>query len=176
MRADRQMKRFIRKLERRLEGLEVPAEPQRFFNMVAEELSVLRGRQCAILLVAFPREIGASGVWLDLGTRDVIAIESGTRFSHQLVIFGHELGHMLAGDCGTHGVEGLEAFLAHTLGGPAPVRTAARTSFAEAEEAEAERCGHRFKLAFSRFAEGDPSRGEMGDVGHRINATLGRRF
>ncbi|MER5482612.1 toxin-antitoxin system, toxin component [Streptomyces sp. NPDC002812] len=170
------MKQFIKQLEGRLTGLPVPTEPERFFEAVAEELSILRGRKCTILLAAFPREIGASGLWLDLGTRDVIAIEKGTRFSHQLVIFGHELGHMLAGDCGNHGAEGLEEFLTHMLGGSVPVRTAARTSFAESEERDAEKCGHQFKLAFSRFSEGDPSRGKMGDVGHRINATLGRRF
>ncbi|MEU6896057.1 hypothetical protein ABZ934_30775 [Streptomyces sp. NPDC046557] len=170
------MKAFIKQLEGRLAELSVPADPEDFFKMVEEELSGLRGRPCSIMLVPFPRELGASGLWLDLETSDVIAIEANTRFSHQMVIFGHELGHLLAGDCGQHGSPSAADFLAHVLGDSEPIRTAARTDFAEAEEREAEKCGHRFKRAFGRFADGDPSRGEMGQVGHRINATLGRRF
>lgn len=169
------MKAFIKALEQQLTGTEVPVEPAKFFTTAAQVLTELLDKPCKIRLELFPHELGASGLWLDLGDQYLIVIEKKTRFSHQLVILGHEVGHAFAGDCGGHATDALNEFLASQLGAD-PVRAAARTGFAEREERRAERCGHRFKLAFGRYAEGDPSRGAMGDVGHRINQTLGRRI
>ncbi|AZK97442.1 hypothetical protein B7R87_28815 [Streptomyces tsukubensis] len=76
-----------------------PEGAEELFDALCDRLGERRGRPVVLRLVEFPPGT-ASGLYLDLGDRDVICVQTNTHPLHQLVIFGHEVWHMMAG----HGV------------------------------------------------------------------------
>ncbi|MEV0225414.1 toxin-antitoxin system, toxin component [Streptomyces sp. NPDC050704] len=175
----------MRRLRDRLVGaltLPIPAVPDALFAELITIVEAIRGREIQLLKEEFPHRT-ASGLWLDLETRDVIVVDRrGTPF-HQLGILFHEVWHMLNGDCGTHVVG--RAVAARMLSARADVpdletavlKVAARTDFSEREERDAEEFA---LLAVTRcrvWLEGAPDSGPMdrGHVAGRIGMSLGHR-
>ncbi|GLF98297.1 hypothetical protein [Streptomyces yaizuensis] len=131
-----------------------PADAQEVFAALCAHLGERRGRPVVLRLVDFPPQT-ASGLYLDLEDRDVICVQAGTPPLHQLIIFGHEVWHMVAGHGGHHdsGPAAAARLAAESLPGPSPEpgrdaplgaavhSLAARTDFRQAEENEAEAFG-----------------------------------
>ncbi|MFB6635165.1 toxin-antitoxin system, toxin component [Streptomyces sp. NPDC056362] len=118
-----------------------------------------------------------SGLWIDMGDFDVIAVEAQTSPVHQLVILGHELWHRKEGSCGHHGVAGGVAAAARALGekwslSEAVISVAARTDGGIEEERRAELFGRMFATKFRPYLAGAPGRLAADGVAGRIWATL----
>ncbi|MEW1546433.1 hypothetical protein [Streptomyces tsukubensis] len=93
-----------------------PEGAEEVFDVLCDRLGERRGRPVVLRLVEFPPGT-ASGLYLDLGDRDVICVQTNTHPLHQLVIFGHEVWHMVAG----HGVrDPAEPASGRPLRGPDP--------------------------------------------------------
>ncbi|MGW0737999.1 toxin-antitoxin system, toxin component [Streptomyces sp. NPDC002851] len=144
-----------------------PADPKQIMAAMCTTLSRHRGRPVEYRFVPFPPDT-ASGLWLDLEDRDLICLEERTyRPSHWLVIFGHEVWHVVNGHRGTHST--LKADAAHL----APRGMAARTDFDRREEEEAETFGLQLAAALKKFLT-PADRSASTDIGRRIETTLGR--
>ncbi|MQS37962.1 hypothetical protein FFZ77_20705, partial [Streptomyces katsurahamanus] len=89
------MRRLREELARALEEA-APAGPEDVFAALCAHLGERRGRPVVLHLVDFPPQT-ASGLYLDMADRDVICVQAGTHPLHQLIIFGHEVWHMMAG-------------------------------------------------------------------------------
>ncbi|MER5772646.1 hypothetical protein ABT122_33390, partial [Streptomyces sp. NPDC001985] len=82
-----------------------PTGPEEVFAALCARLAERRGRPVVLRFVDFPPQT-ASGLYLDMADRDVICVQAGTHPVHQLIIFGHEVWHMVAGHSGHHGTAG----------------------------------------------------------------------
>ncbi|MEU4497978.1 toxin-antitoxin system, toxin component [Streptomyces sp. NPDC023998] len=170
------MRELRDELARALE-LAGPSSPDDVFTALCAQLSRRRGRPVVYRLVEFPPRT-ASGLYLDMVDRDIICIQAHTRPWHQLVIFGHEVWHMVAGHCGQHqagsAVAGRlvtdDADLNATLH-----NVAARTDFRQAEEAEAETFGLELGAALRGWLEGADSAAPRSALAQRIHDALGHR-
>ncbi|MFI5868104.1 toxin-antitoxin system, toxin component [Streptomyces sp. NPDC051546] len=110
------------------------------------------------MMETFPPDT-VSGLWIDMGDFDVIAVEAQTSALHQLVILGHELWHRKEGRCGHHGSAAGVAAAARMLGerwnlDEAVTRVAARTDGGIEEERRAERFGHMLAMKFRTHLDG----------------------
>ncbi|MFI2039740.1 toxin-antitoxin system, toxin component [Streptomyces bottropensis] len=133
------------------------------FDPLCRVLSDMRGRPVIFKRAAFPPET-ASGMWVNLPDMDILAIRDDTAdLEHALVIWGHEVWHMMEGHCTAHTEAGAVAArsraahrdtVAHLAGvilatedvrlrevQPEDLKYAVRTDFHAVEEAEAERFG-----------------------------------
>ncbi|MFF8960666.1 hypothetical protein [Streptomyces sp. NPDC014894] len=78
-----------------------PNGPDEVFAALCARLGTARGRPVILRFVDFPPQT-ASGLYLDMTDRDVICVQANTHPVHQLIIFGHEVWHMVAGHTGHH--------------------------------------------------------------------------
>ncbi|MER7044794.1 hypothetical protein [Streptomyces jumonjinensis] len=195
------MRRLREELARALEEAG-PAGPEDVFAALCAHLGERRGRPVVLHLVDFPPQT-ASGLYLDMADRDVICVQAGTHPLHQLIIFGHEVWHMMAGHghAGsaavarsapkppTHGPQrpgdapdahgvppGRRAPDAHGAGLTAAVQSlAARTDFRQAQEAEAETFGLELGAQLRTWLERTPDPAPRSAVAQRIQDSLGHR-
>ncbi|WP_230864181.1 hypothetical protein [Streptomyces clavuligerus] len=112
------MRRLRDELARALEQAR-PTEPQEVFAALCTHLGERRGRPVVLRMVDFPPQT-ASGLYLNLADRDVICVQTGTPPLHQLIIFGHEVWHMVAGHAGPHDAGPAQAAGLVTGGAPGP--------------------------------------------------------
>ncbi|MEU8776891.1 toxin-antitoxin system, toxin component [Streptomyces sp. NPDC048606] len=127
-----------------------------------------------------PRTV--SGLWLDLGDHEVVAVEKNTLPLHQMVILGHELWHRKEASLGTHGAKGTDravAAAARMLGDrwdleEAVAHVSARTDYDLEEERRAERFGRLLAAKFLPFLLGARSSTPPDALVGRIRAALGR--
>lgn len=144
-----------------------PADPRQIMAAMCTTLGRRRGRPVEYRFLPFPPDT-ASGLWLDLEDRDLICVEERTyRPEHWLVIFGHEVWHMVSGHRGMHtSVQTVATRLA-------PRAVAARTDFDRREEEEAETFGLQLAAALKKFLNPADTSAST-EVGRRIETTLGR--
>lgn len=160
--------------------LPVPVTPEALFAALVEIVQERRGRPVVLCEEVFPPHT-ASGLWLELETHDIIVVEKRAAPWHQLVIFFHEVWHMLKGDCGLH-IAGatVAARVLDREDDPRAAATAvaARSDFATHAEQDAERfgllMGRRLRtwLQTAPPAAGD---GSPGGIATRIEAALAYR-
>lgn len=84
--------RTTRQVHRSIRELRLPPAPQ--LTHVIDRVSLRRGRQVS-LVPSHLRHLGLSGVWLDIGDRDLIAYETAASSWTQRYIICHEIGHMI---------------------------------------------------------------------------------
>ncbi|MFD6891722.1 toxin-antitoxin system, toxin component [Streptomyces sp. NPDC059957] len=133
-------------------------EPYELLRAVCTYVSDASGREVRLMLEPFPPGT-VSGLWLDLGDHEVIAVERNTLPIHQMVILGHELWHRKEGCSGRTGSAAGGAVAARVLGdrwyiGDAVAHVAARTDYDLAEERRAERFGRLLGAKFRPFLLG----------------------
>lgn len=170
----------MRELRDELAGaleLAKPSNPDEVFKALCTQLSKRRGRPVVYRLVEFPPQT-ASGLYLDMVDRDIICIEKNTSPWHQLLIFGHESWHMVAGHCGQH--EAGAAVAARLLTddddlSPALQNVAARTDFRQAEETAAELFGLELAARLRGWVEGADSPAPRSELAQRLQSSLGHR-
>lgn len=161
------------------------------FDPLCRVLGGLRGRPVVLKWTRFPPET-ASGMWVELPELDVLAIRDDTAdVEHALVIWGHEVWHMMEGHRAAHTPEEpaatrsravpgavveqvVSALLAvpdARLGGvDGDLKYAARTDFHAVQETEAE----RFGLEFTTEMRGYLRRPDLLEVAGRIEKSLGQ--
>ncbi|MEV7413703.1 toxin-antitoxin system, toxin component [Streptomyces sp. NPDC089919] len=151
----------------------VPETVEELLRAICGYLTETSGREVRLMMEPFP--VGTvSGLWLDLGDHDVIAVEANTSPLHQLVIMGHELWHRKEGACG-HSAAGAMA-AARMLGdrwtlSEAVAHVSARTDVDLDEERRAEKFGRMLASKFRPYLEG--TRGAPADgIASRIWASL----
>ncbi|WP_328862221.1 hypothetical protein [Streptomyces sp. NBC_00306] len=155
-----------------------PSEPDEVFAALCARLSKRRGRPVIHRMVDFPPET-ASGLYLDMADRDIICVQATTRPFHQLVIFGHEVWHMMAGhgNHAGHGKTGTSVAARLVTDGAdidATVQNlAARTDFRQAEENEAETFGLELGTHLRGWLEGTPTVAPRSELAQRIGQSLG---
>ncbi|MFF4317902.1 toxin-antitoxin system, toxin component [Streptomyces sp. NPDC001568] len=187
----REMRRSIGAMVEAIAHLEAPVEGGTICRALCEAMGERRNRKIEFRTTSFPPGT-ASGLALDLGSRDLIVVEERTVPEHQLIITGHELRHLELGHCHQHVTEGVVAarLLRHDSDlqdvvasamaiaarhSPAlrqPDGTAARKH--EREEQAAERYGLELANAVRHLLrEPLPRSRDRGTTSGRIEAVLG---
>ncbi|GGZ32984.1 hypothetical protein GCM10010387_28870 [Streptomyces inusitatus] len=174
-----------------------PAGPDEVFAALCARLGEHRGRPVLLRFVDFPPGT-ASGLYLDMTDRDVICVQASTHPVHQLIIFGHEVWHMVAGHTGHHGGGAAAAARSGPAGPAAAARLvtgepggpcgpagdelksavrqlAARTGFRQAQETEAETFGLELGAQLRGWLERRPATTPRSPVAQRIQDSLGHR-
>ncbi len=150
---------------------------------ICAHLTQSSGREVRLMLEEFPSGT-VSGLWIDLGDYEVVAVEKNTLPMHQMVILGHELWHRKeARDAGPSGGSSAEAgppAAARLLGehwslGDAVGHVATRTAYDLDEERRAERFGRLLAARFRPFLLGSRSRTASDERTGRIWTSLGGR-
>ncbi|WP_327303606.1 ImmA/IrrE family metallo-endopeptidase [Streptomyces sp. NBC_01298] len=138
------------------------------------------GRSVEVVYRRFPPST-VSGLLVETDDRVIIAVEESTNPTHQLLIFTHELGHLLMGHCHDHKDADTPALraAARALGDdfdPSEVVAvlAARTNFGRREEHDAERFAVMLTAALQQHVEQGPSSPAYGLAG-RLQSSLGPR-
>ncbi|MFD9355785.1 toxin-antitoxin system, toxin component [Streptomyces sp. NPDC060031] len=154
----------------------IPDSPRDLFQAICAYLTESSGREVRLMMESFPTDT-VSGLWLDMGDYDLIAVEANTSPLHQIVILGHELWHRKEGRCGHHGSGAGAAAAARMLGdrwsiGDAVAYVAARTDADLDEERRAEKFGRLLAAKFRPYLEGTHSSTPQGGVAGRIWASL----
>ncbi|GLV87304.1 hypothetical protein Slala03_69930 [Streptomyces lavendulae subsp. lavendulae] len=129
-----------------------PATPVELFREICAYVTRTGGREVRLMLEPFPQDT-VSGLWLDMGDFEVIAVEKNTSPLHQMVIVGHELWHRKEGTCGQHAGGAGAKVAARMIGdrwslAEAVAHVAARTDFDLGEERRAERFGRMLAAKF----------------------------
>ncbi|MFD3873819.1 toxin-antitoxin system, toxin component [Streptomyces sp. NPDC058623] len=101
----REMRRSIAAMAQAIAHLEAPVEGGTICRALCEAMGDRRNREIEFRTTSFPPGM-ASGLALDLGSRDLIVVEERTVPEHQLIITGHELRHLELGHCHQHVTEG----------------------------------------------------------------------
>ncbi|MEU9028586.1 toxin-antitoxin system, toxin component [Streptomyces sp. NPDC048383] len=153
-----------------------PMQPAALLTSLCTYLTQSSGREVRLILQAFPPDT-VSGLWIDMGDLDLVAVEAQTSPVHQLVILGHELWHRKEGSCGHHGMVTGVAAAARVLGerwdlSEAVIRVAARTDGGIEEERRAELFGRMLATKFRPYLDGAPDRLANDGVAGRIWASL----
>lgn len=176
MNKSKEMRRLAERFTTDL-ALPMPADP----DVLLRELTCLaareRGRKVVLRKEVFP-PMTATGLWMETTTRDIIVIDQRAASWHQLVIFFHEVWHMLRGDCGMHlGDSAVAARLLTEDADLAAVATnvAARTTFDQQSEKDAERFGLLMRRRLTPWLEGLPDAIASDGLAGRIGASLGHR-
>ncbi|MFJ7154203.1 toxin-antitoxin system, toxin component [Streptomyces sp. NPDC101118] len=157
-------------------GRPVPETPEGIFRAICRHLTLSSGREVRLVLEPFPVDT-VSGLWLDMGDFDVIAVEANTSPLHQMVIMGHELWHRKEGGCGHHGAGAAVSAAARMLGGrwsldDAVAHVAARDGADLDEERRAERFGRMLAARFRPYLDGTRGGGPTDETAGRIWACL----
>jgi hypothetical protein len=162
----------------------VAQSPHELMRSVCAHLTRTGGREVRLMLESFPPET-VSGLWLDLGDHEVVAVERNTLPVHQMVIFGHELWHRKEAGLGRPGGRtttdpdraGVAA--ARMLGDrwsleDAVAHVRARTDYDLEEERRAEKFGRLLAAKFLPFLLGARSSTPPDALVGRMRAALGR--
>ncbi|WP_055570839.1 hypothetical protein, partial [Streptomyces prasinopilosus] len=146
------------------------------FDALCARLAGRRGRPVEYRLVTFPPGT-ASGLYLDMADRDLICVQEDTSPWHQVVIFGHEAWHMVAGHAGRHeaGPAVAARLLADEADLAAALQVAARTDFGRDEESDAELFGLTLAGRLRNWLEGTDAVAPHSELARRIQASLGHR-
>ncbi|MFE7133792.1 hypothetical protein ACFVIM_23350 [Streptomyces sp. NPDC057638] len=167
------MRELREDLTRALEAA-APTGPDEVFAVLCARLAERRGRPVVLRRVDFPPGT-ASGLYLDMADQDVICVQATTHPLHQMIIFGHEVWHMMAGHGGAHAPGSAVSRAAGDAGLDAPVQSlAARTDFHRVQETEAETFGLELGTHLRRWLDGTAS-SRAGTVARRIQTALGHR-
>ncbi|MEV8037850.1 toxin-antitoxin system, toxin component [Streptomyces sp. NPDC086182] len=134
-----------------------------------------RGRPVILRKEIFPPHT-ASGLWMELATHDVIAVDRRAADWHQVLIVGHEIWHMLEDDCGAH--DGDQAMAARLFADdselePAIAKLATRTNFREQAERDAEKFGLQLVTSLNPWLAQTANEAPASDIAKRIGASLG---
>ncbi|MEV6248745.1 toxin-antitoxin system, toxin component [Streptomyces sp. NPDC051742] len=153
----------------------VPEPPVELLKAICVCAARCSGREVRLMLEEFPPE-SVTGLWLDMGDYDLIALEANTSPLHQVVILGHELWHLKEGHCG-HGSAAGAMAAARMLGdrwslSDAVAHVAARTEPDLAEERRAEKFGRMLADRVRPCLERRRSPTPVGGVSGRIWASL----
>ncbi|MFD6322940.1 toxin-antitoxin system, toxin component [Streptomyces sp. NPDC058442] len=170
------MRRLRDDLVEALEGLARPSTPVELFDTLCARLTSRRGRPVEYRLVTFPPGT-ASGLYLDMADRDLICVQENTSPWHQVVIFGHEAWHMVAGHAGRHepGPAVAARLLADEADLAAALQVAARTDFDRNEESDAELFGLTLAGRLRGWLEDADTVAPRSELARRIQASLGHR-
>ncbi|MER7761123.1 toxin-antitoxin system, toxin component [Streptomyces sp. NPDC097619] len=165
--------------------------PQDLMRALCGHLTETGGREVRLMLEPFPPDT-VSGLWIDLGDHEVVAVEKNTLPLHQMVILGHELWHRKeaetgraaavpggAGPAGATGGAGAAAAAARLLGdrwslGEAIAHVAARADHDPDEERRAERFGRLLAAKFLPFLLGTRTSRPPDALVGRMRTALGR--
>ncbi|MFD3553505.1 toxin-antitoxin system, toxin component [Streptomyces goshikiensis] len=170
-------------------GVSRPAgqDPHELFRAICAYLTESSGREVRLMLEPFPPNT-VSGLWLDLGDHEVVAVEKNTLPMHQMVILGHELwhrkerrGHQPDSAAGSGSASGSAAPGRPPAALPRDQRAIgdavtvveARTEYSVAEERRAERFGRLLAAKFHPFLLGKRGSAPSDDLLGRIWASLG---
>ncbi|MFF3013571.1 toxin-antitoxin system, toxin component [Streptomyces sp. NPDC057939] len=104
----REMRQSVGAMVKAIGHLEAPVEGETICRTLCEAMGDRRGRKIEFRTTSFPPGT-ASGLALDLGSKDLIVVEERTVPEHQLIITGHELRHLELGHCHQHVTEGAVA-------------------------------------------------------------------
>ncbi|GHB59712.1 hypothetical protein GCM10010347_32130 [Streptomyces cirratus] len=129
-----------------------PTTPVELFRALCAYVTQTGEREVRLMLEPFPPDT-VSGLWLDMGDFEVIAVEKNTSSLHQMVIVGHELWHRKEGTCGQHAGGAGKKVAARMIGdrwglAEAVAHVAARTDFNLDEERRAEKFGRMLAAKF----------------------------
>ncbi|MCB5167671.1 toxin-antitoxin system, toxin component [Streptomyces bambusae] len=160
-------------------------EPNELMHAVCAYLTQSAGRQVRLMLEPFPPDT-VSGLWLDLGDHEVVAVEKNTLPLHQMVILGHELWHRqehrlgrstAGGPTDSGGTPAAARLLGErwTLGDAVAHVAAARTIYDVEEERRAERFGRLLAAKFRPFLLGKRHHTASDERIGRIWTSLGGR-
>ncbi|GGX82650.1 hypothetical protein GCM10010515_57750 [Streptomyces fructofermentans] len=155
--------------------LQRPVDPEILLDELVRIAAAKRGRNVVLRREIFPPDT-ATGLWMELEEFDIIAVDRRAAVWHQVVIVGHEIWHMLKGNCGVHlGEQGQAARLLSPDGdlGDA-VALATRTTFHEEAEREAEKFGLLLSRTLTSWMEASQEVGTS-SLADRIGASLGHR-
>ena len=162
-------RREARRVRCLLQQLALPSRPR--LADLLHQLEELRGRP-VVLVPSFLRGLGLSGVWLDIGDRDLIAYESTVSSRLQRYIVCHEIGHIMMG----HSPLGISQLVSRqssvTSDGESAVSIPAFYDASMEIEAEAVARWLLRNLTFGRQLRGNV---DLQTVSGRITATLQRR-
>lgn len=154
-----------KRVQRCIREISLPASPQ--LSCVLDRVSLHRGREIS-LAPSYLRHLGLSGVWLDIGDRDLIAYETDASLSTQRYIICHEIGHMLL----DHSALTIsELARRHNLSDKTHLCTSGYNDVMEAE-ADAVACSLIQRLTFT--PTGDSSNADLHMMTNRIAMTLQR--
>ncbi|WP_410818975.1 hypothetical protein [Micromonospora sp. 050-3] len=137
--ADVKLHRLRRRCEQMVAELEVP-EP---FDIqkLCDALGERRGRPIHLVPIKLPAHT-VCGMCVPTGDFDAIFFEQDTSPLHQMLIIGHELGHLLAGHQATEVLDAdASRLLLPDLDPQLVQRSLGRSNYAAAEEREAEMIG-----------------------------------
>ncbi|MEW1904891.1 toxin-antitoxin system, toxin component [Streptomyces sp. NPDC086147] len=171
----REMRRYRDQLFKGV-GDPVPRDSHELLKALCSHLTTCTGREVRLMFESFPADT-VSGLWVDLGDFDLIAVEANTAPLHQIVIAGHELWHHKEGHCG-HGASPAGAAAAARMLGDrwsvsdAIAHVAARGDTDLDEERRAETFGRLLAAKFLPYMEGDRGRPPADGVVGRIQASL----
>ncbi|MFE1455021.1 toxin-antitoxin system, toxin component family protein [Streptomyces sp. NPDC058735] len=124
---------------------------------LCEEMSARRGgRPVELRFERFPDEIEVTGLWVEFQDFDLVIVEERAEAVQQLVIIGHELWHLHAGQRHQHvvGAAAARALAERPGWSDVALVIAARNGSRERDEAEAEDFGHRLAAVFRPLLSG----------------------
>ncbi|MFI7322768.1 toxin-antitoxin system, toxin component [Streptomyces venezuelae] len=101
----RDTRALLRELVEGVSHLQAPVEADELCRALCTTMARRRNREIEFRTSSFPPGT-ASGLWLDLGVRDVVVVEERTAPVQKVVITGHELRHMDQGHCSRHVIQG----------------------------------------------------------------------
>lgn len=125
-----------RRCQRIIGTLDIPDPPD--MHHLCRHLGERRGRQIHLLPLRLPA-VSPCGMWVSTGKFDAIFYEENTSPTHQDIIIGHEIGHLLCGHTTTSVIDADASRLLLPDLDPGLVdRVLGRTSYSAIEEREAE--------------------------------------
>ncbi|MEU3455364.1 hypothetical protein ABZ671_17465 [Micromonospora sp. NPDC006766] len=137
--ADVTLNRLRKRCERLLAELEVPERSD--IRMLCQILGERRGRPIHLVPISLPAHT-VCGMFVPTGDFDAIFFEQDTSPLHQMLIIGHELGHLIAGHRTTEILDpDASRLLLPDLDPELVQRSLGRSNYAAAEEREAEMIG-----------------------------------
>ncbi|MET9110373.1 toxin-antitoxin system, toxin component [Streptomyces zhihengii] len=156
----------------------IPEDARELMQAMCDYLSEKRRREVHLRFAPFPPGT-ASGLWVDsVDLGDMIIVEERVPPEHQMVIFGHEVWHMVAGHCSSSSLAGGTAaarYLESQEGLADIVRhvAAARSGDIDHQETEAESFGYLLGAAWRERLTRRESNLDMSVAAHRLQMSLG---
>lgn len=178
--SDRQLRR---RCEQTVDSLDLPGQ------IDVHELSRLLGQRCGRPIHLVPMSLPVNspcGMWVRTGTFDAVFYEVDTSPLHQMLIIGHEFGHILAGHRASQTL-GPEAsrLLLPGLDPQLVRRYLGRSNYSRTEEREAEMIASLLVRRAARVrpdvdgglrAGPETPDGEIGEALSRLEETLIHRY
>ncbi|MER7167898.1 hypothetical protein ABT336_17745 [Micromonospora sp. NPDC000207] len=171
--ADVKLHRLRRRCERLLTDLALP-EPFDLHEL-CRVLGERRGRPLRLMPISLPMHT-VCGMWVPTGDFDAIFYEQDTSALHQMLIIGHEVGHLLAGHRATAVLDAdASRLLLPDLDPQLVRRFLGRSNYDADAEREAEMIGSLL-LRRTRDSHGDipdpPLHGDQAELYGRLRRSL----